>query len=521
MRKARTKLYTRIPALFLCVLLLAGCAAVGETTPQLELSDSMPPVLSEGIAGEGSFSAQLYFLSEDGLRLVPETRDISYTGNISRAQAAMEALLNGSGSSVLQRSLPSNMSLERVELSADACNVYLLSSSVPVSREWLVARAAVAATIYDAEGIGSINLYLNGVEPGVGNQAPGALSPITERLDTYLANKLQEYEYWYLEESGEAGSFATRTATLYFTDFSGELLIARNSTINYERSENAAGIAALLVGKLRDGDASLEPVAPADLTLAEQPQIASWEEMAAEGLLPTSEEADEPHPQTAEEESAAQNVIILRFERPSYHYDPNLLVGALTLTITGYIPNIEGVVIYMRGEDGSYENMAGAKKIFTREDFVDVIGARIYLPFPDAEGSTLYRVPRAIPGKRVYDPKVRLAELFKGPADPGVQYPLFSAADIEDAYVTGDLVVLNWKSGFREKLTTLLETEDYNLPKERRERLFIYSVVNAITEIPGIQRVWMLEDGKKLGTVGEIYLGNALLRNPGIMTGEG
>ncbi|MEA4971057.1 MAG: GerMN domain-containing protein [Candidatus Pelethousia sp.] len=520
MSKVRKKFHTRGLALILSVL-LTGCAVAGETTPQLPASETMPPVLSEGIEGEGSFTAELYFRSEDGLRLVAETREISYTGNISRAQAVMEALAQGPGSSMLHASLPGNMDLDRVELSTDACNVYLLSSYVPSAQEWFIARAAVAATIYEAEGVGSVNLYLNGVEPGVNRQALGALAPITERLDTYVANMLQEFENWYSQEGTEAGSFATRTATLYFTDFEGELLIARNSTVNYDRTEDAGGIAALLVAKLRDGDLNLEPVVPADLTLAERPLVTPLEQVQSALWPESGEEADSPHPQDPEQAESGESIITLRFEKPAYDYDPNLLAGALTLTLTGYIPNVAGVAIYLRGEDGAYANLAGAKGYYSRTDFSDIIGANIYLPFPDAEGSTLYRVPRAVPGKSVYDPRVRLAELFKGPADPGVLYPLFTADDIESVYVIGELAVLNWQSGFSEKLAALMETEVFNLPKERRERLFVYSVVNTITEIPGIQRVWMLEDGKKLGAVQDIYLGNALMRNPGIMIDEG
>ncbi len=47
--------------------------------------------------------------------------------------------------------------------------------------------------------------------------------------------------------------------------------------------------------------------------------------------------------------------------------------------------------------------------------------------------------------------------------------------------------------------------------------LFVYSVIDTLTELPGIQWVWMLENGEKLGAVGDVYLGNALLRNPGIL----
>ena len=50
--------------------------------------------------------------------------------------------------------------------------------------------------------------------------------------------------------------------------------------------------------------------------------------------------------------------------------------------------------------------------------------------------------------------------------------------------------------------------------------MFIYSVVNTLTELEGVSRVWMLEDGKKLGSVDEIYLGNALMRNPGILVDD-
>ena len=50
--------------------------------------------------------------------------------------------------------------------------------------------------------------------------------------------------------------------------------------------------------------------------------------------------------------------------------------------------------------------------------------------------------------------------------------------------------------------------------------MFIYGVVNTLTDMPMISSVWMLENGEKLDTVGQIYLGNALVRNPGLIVKE-
>ena len=68
-------------------------------------------------------------------------------------------------------------------------------------------------------------------------------------------------------------------------------------------------------------------------------------------------------------------------------------------------------------------------------------------------------------------------------------------------------------------LEQLAKTERVYAPGAQPERLFIYGVVNTLTEMPGVNRVWMLENGQKLGMIGDMYLGNALLRNPGILLG--
>ena len=503
---------------------LCSCTVNREYTPQMTLSSTMPNTAKAGGENLLSLEAQLYFVSEDGMRLSVESRTIEYDGNTSRVEAVINALIAGPDSAVYQESIPGDMTLQKAELSTDVCNVYLLASYIPDVDVWLTARAALAATVYQCEGIESINLYLNGMEPGYYGRALGAMMPISGKLDTYITNLKQEYEALEIQEATEASVYESRTATLYFTNSESKYLIAANEEINYDCGLTTGQIAQLLISKLQDGDEGLEPVLPVNLTLAAVPQVIP---VGIIDAMYNSEDGDIPHPEASpnwrkEQEWSKpdeEGVVELLINEPASTYGENIMCGALTLTLTGYLPNISGVAIAMKKADGTIVNLS-EKGYFTRDDYAVYIGRNIYLAFPDSEGSMLHRVSRVISSGSAYDPQTRLRELLQGEADPGVRYPLFEGDDVLDVYITGDTAVVNWKAGFAQKLRDLIATDQTSLPQDRRERLFVYSVVNTLTEIPGVQRVWMLEDGKKLGMIDQIYLGNALLRNPGIMIDE-
>lgn len=490
----------------LLLLLLVGCNNTGEYTPAMTLSDGMPPTKAESDGMKNTFIAKLYFVSADGA-LIEEERVIDLPASSSRVEAALNKLIGGPQSRSLQRSIPVDVELSRIELSNDACNVYLSGSSIPAGRAWLIARAAIAATVYAVEGIGTVNVYYNEMEPGYQDRPLGAQAPIAVALDVYLSSIQQEFQN---NEETEAPSYESRTATLYyFADTTNTLLLARNTSIRYEQKAGKGEIAALLIAKLLEGDSgeqSLEPVLPYDLTLLKTPEVV----VVTKETLGTW-----PYLNTR------QNIMELYIAEPDENitYDENMLCGAITLTLTGYIPNLDGVRITMERRDGHVVTLGGtADGILTRAMYADRIGYNVYLAYPDAEGTVLYRVRKAVPCVDAYDPYVRLSAFLSGPADPGVMFPLFTSADIVDIYVVGETAVLNWKKGFSRKLRRLIAVDELSvIPVSRIETFFIYCVINTLTELPGVQRVWMLEDGEKLGTIGALYLGNALMRNPGMM----
>lgn len=524
--RAASKKYIRLISAAMTVLLLSGCIGGEERAPEMELSQTLPQRAEDG-EERGEFTARLYFLSDDGLNLSVEERELVYGKNTGRAEAAVEALIDGPVSTVLNESVPGDVSLQRVEVSSDACNVYLLASYTPDARRWIIARAAIAATVFACEDVPAVNLYLNGMEPGYYGRALGAMYPITNMLDTYIVELQQEFKEISEAEGSGNGVYETRTATMYFTDTSHTLLIAKNVTLNYDSSETNESVATLLINRLLNGSEG-ESVLPEDFTL-HTPIIITKEESFTEGEEP-SEESDTPHPTETlpgdtegEDPGIAQDepqIIDIIIEQPQTEYDEDIMCGALTMTLTGYIPNVQGVAISVCDSAGRITSLC-ENDYFTREDFANSLGRMVNIAYPDEKGGLMYRVPKAMTSRDSYDPRSVLEALFEGPAVPGVLYPGFTRKDILDVYITGNTAVVNWKAGFGEKLKAYIASEDgVGIPNDKRERMFIYSVVNTLTEIQGISAVWMLEDGQKLGKIGEMYLGNALMRNPGIIIGE-
>lgn len=524
--------YKKLFALMLATVLLSGCARKSEVPGQLTLSEGMPSELTRDANRESSFEAQVYFVSNDKRNLSAETRTVICDGSMSRAEAAIRAMEEGPISDALEESVPPGVRFSGIELSTDACNVYFTGvfDEKDEIREWLTLRAAVSATVYAAENIGTVNVYLNGMVPGYWGKALGALAPIAGALDTYLSDLKQRYEVL-AQEQTEAGVRESNTITLYFANMDDTLLIARNRKIPYDLALGKAGIVRVLISELLQGDTGtkgLEPVLPADLQLAQEPSVVYLSDLQKETAFSATSGTEpqvSPSPDQNVQEPLVQDrdepcIIELVLEQPNMEYNEQMMCGAITLMLTGYLPKVAGVKISIAETSQSgiqTLRSLSEREYFTREDFSGLIGRSIYLAYPDAEGAVLDRVERVVASASVYDPDARLVELFKGPADPGVMYALFSEQNIKDVYIVDDLAVVNWNAGFTEKLRKLAETEQMYTAGGGQELLFVYGVVNTLTEIPGVERVWMLEDGKKLRMVEDLYLGNALLRNPGIL----
>ncbi len=486
-----------------------GCSSAREYPAPLPESTATPPPITAG--NDTSIELELYFPTQDNHTLSSEKRQLARPENVSRARSAIEALCEGPDSPTLEPAVPEGWAFSGMELSGDVCNIYFTGNPV-ADDELLVLRAAAAATVYASEGIQYTDIYLNGMQPGYGGNPLGVLSPIDIPLDSYLSAIERDNTDSGIGQTSEANVLKTRKAQLYFADITGSLLLCDVRELSYKEQEHANIVIAALLGELAKGSLGSEgrePVLPSDMRLIKcvmpEPEVAS----------PSSEEPDIPLAASVRGE-----VVDLYFTNPAEDIPP-IAYASIVYTVTGFWPWTEGVRIYLDDAPvtlGSVLKNDDNDTIFSRADFSGMLGHTVTLLFPDQDGLGLYPVLRCLPQSTAYDPLARLTALFTGPADPGLPLSMLEEADVLDVSIQGNIAVINLKQGFYEKLSAFVESGVSRLPQNTRAQMTVFAMVNTLASIPGVNKVWLLENGERINkSINMLYLGNPLFYNPGLL----
>ncbi|MGB9679824.1 MAG: Gmad2 immunoglobulin-like domain-containing protein [Thermoanaerobacteraceae bacterium] len=106
-----------------------------------------------------------------------------------------------------------------------------------------------------------------------------------------------------------------------------------------------------------------------------------------------------------------------------------------------------------------------------------------------------------------------LNEMIKGPSDEFYEKPVFSSdAKLLSVQVQDGTAFVNFSKGFINAVNT---TDGDN----KIDKLKVAAIINTITDIPGIDNVQFLEEGNKIDTIGNYYIGLDPLKRE-IITGD-
>ncbi|MBR5650431.1 GerMN domain-containing protein [Pseudobutyrivibrio sp.] len=150
----------------------------------------------------------LYFASADGLSLVPETRQVYYSRNLSPEKLIIEQLLNGPDSSELLASLPADTKLNSISISENGVCIVNFDATF----ETAISNVTENVTVYsivnsltEVDSIKQVQILVNGDVPHLSNLEVD-ISAAISRNEDIINNNIN-------------GGFSTEDDTDYTYDY--------------------------------------------------------------------------------------------------------------------------------------------------------------------------------------------------------------------------------------------------------------------------------------------------------------
>lgn len=519
-------------ALLLLTGLLAGCALQTEVPGPLPENTSPPPSTE---LVESTFETDLYFLVS-GNMLSPERRTIALPPGMRREEAVIRALMEGPENPGLSAAFLPGGVLEYlgIQVCGDICMAYFSFAGAAEGisdYDLLLSKAAIAQSLYAATGIRYFDMYVDNSPPGYRGQGRplGALQPPgTEVSVTALQLPPSASD----AQNGQV--LETREAILYFTDAVGALLQCEVRAQQYSIEASVDEILSGLSAALAEG-----PYAAGSVRIL--PEDLRYEGSTFRRALTTQDiDAETSVVNVPEEISTVQltdvpgwGYLNLYFKTADSGYDPLMACASIVHTVTGFLPRLLGVRIYINDtpvDPGAVlPEIAGsttaADGYFTRGDVSGLVGDLVTLCCPEKNGLGLVQVSQLLPMPVSGDPTQLLQALFTaGEGRDHLQWTDFSAEDVLGVSVQGSLAVANMRPGFYDKLQAFVLSGTWPGSNANVAQLAVFSIVNTLCEWPGVERAHLLEDGARIeNSLGRerdlerLYLGNALFYNPGLL----
>jgi germination protein M len=498
---------TILLVLALC-LLLSGCGVIrdkhtaGAEVPVSELNTS-------GLEYYGRVEkSAIYFYNETSQTLMAELRTLVVDQDTNPAAVAIRELLKGPSNTSLKGVAPDGMTLDFLEYSKDVANVYLKYSGEALeAQQAYILEQAISNTVTDILGQVSVCVFYNGIRAGLagypsaplkkqtGNildawtSAKSKYAPENTAVDTETVTGQNAVTAGNEEEKPKTNEIAT---VLYFVSAGGKFILPEVRTVKYTGDQYIEA----LIQELKNG--------PRNTTAMKSPLVADVEPKQIEFK-------DLGNGKRALELYFSRNPVQTGYAVPS----TLVSYAALIYTITGFMPGVQAVDIYVAGKHINTVEDSWFYGGMRRSDYVGYIGSSAPVYFGDKSSDLLLEVQRSMEQGKTWSARARVLELLKGPLEEDgdnvwpVMPPGVTADDILSVDVYNDIVFVDLSTNFKEACAGL---------SARSEMLLVYSIVNTITAMDGVNKVQFTVEGKQVDKLaGYLCLSDPFLRNYGII----
>jgi spore germination protein GerM len=499
--------YAALCALLGLLCLLSGCRSSlsGQTTG--DSRQTLPPVAEGPLAPTGDSqsarerSVVLYLPDMAATRLETQVRQVIIESGETVYEACVTALLSALNNTEFYTG-PEALALQRVSNPVETCGnlatVYLSRSVRRLDGEAMAAlRLAIANTLTEFPEIQYVNILVNGRDNGL--DVLGRTLP-TGVLTRYPSGDISTFWGQIQAQRAAEDSELTKSAALYFATESGALMLGEVRDLTFAARDEAVFARALL-DELANGAASL----PGARAL-----VPGWDYFERNPALYTLQGASERYIRL---DLRREITDYLRLRGASL----SDMLGTVCYTLTGFIPNLNGLVVYVGGElltelvlpDGSV--WYDAEGLLPREVFTAFAADTCTVYFALTDGSGLRAVERPIAQRFRTQPRTLLREMMRAPEDAKLSAVLPASvgdADILGLQIQGDLALVNLSTAFARACAGFTAEQERNM---------IYAIVNTLTESDDVRRVRFYVDGQQVPIAGQMMIGGAFMRHAGLI----
>lgn len=483
-----------------CAVMLSGCMPLSVNLQRADQSVSLPtpdvqavePVIGDHLSAVSRY-IPLHFVSGDQ-QMISFNRAISAEPGHSIVEQAILALLRSEGTGDATAPFPEGTRLNGLERNGNVvvADLSIDARNAESDQHLMWMREAIAATILGLDGVEYVNVLIAGREEGLLSLPAGAISEVHDDLTARWTRLSAERELL----SGESAS-VERNVILYYPTRDGQYIAPVSGKVRITENDFVTPVIEELM-KAPAESCLLSPLPQNVQVLAAPAKIVETENGRRMIRL------------------AFDSSLIAMLEREGL--SEWQLYASLTYTLTGFVPDVDGLIV-MQGDgqltrterDGEEIKFTGGE--MSRNDYPDAV-CRLATVCMSAQEGGLASVQRPMEQLDAESPRALLGELFKGPAEweAGAVRMLPGGVSIDDVLgirIADGEATVNLSSNFYRCCQGLTAQQEKNL---------IYAVVNTLTGLPSVSSVRFQVEGEAVDyLVSAVYLRGSLLGNPGIV----
>ncbi len=420
-----------------------------------------------------SFNANIYIVDSLSGMLECKSAKIEMPDDISPLNALIEAVISQNDSHI---SL--NVKFENALLSNKTCLIFL-SGKFPEVTEWFKLEGVLLATLKDFCNVDTVELFLNDGIAAYNGMPVSAARYTGDLPDSYVEEKLAELN----TDTPLKSSFLA-----FIPDYDSEFFyISTVGFVPYNASDSTRT-------KIKK---TLEK-AVKELTQAYNRHMQPGIDACCTIIF------------NSKRTESGNFTVDIKLDQKVMLRNDNLYIAKLiALFLYVNVPRIESLNFTVKDAGGDIEYSPSFKEA------LHGLGTDITAYYPIHVDSTLETVHMYIESESCYNAKALLEKVLSETSD--TLMPNISDR-LQDVVINGDTVFVNFLPNTSSKITLdfINDTRYYDSP-EMRERLFVYSIVNTLTELPMVEYVAFFEDKKTMPRLVNIYFERPLMRNPGLI----